>query len=98
MVNINSIGKKVVAVFLFNVVMAFIYMGVSSETEKWGSFQKKYDIKLIDKFINRYYYAINITTFLGSANEPNDTLSKFITICQIFCVILFLPFILSYTW
>ena len=41
MVNIYSIGKKVVAVFLFNVVMAFIYMVVSSETEKWGSFSKK---------------------------------------------------------
>ena len=98
MVNINSIGKKVFAVFLFNVVMTIIYMISSFDTNKWDSFKKDNDINLIDKFINRYYYSINITTFLGSANEPNDTISKFITICQIFLVIIFLPFILSYTW
>ena len=98
MVNIVSIGKKVAAVFLFNVVMTIIYMISSFDTKKWSSFKKNNDISIINKFINRYYYSINITTFLGSANEPNDSTSKFITICQIFFVIIFLPFILSYTW
>ena len=88
--------KILKALFIFDCVMALLYLFVLYDTDAWDNSKNYKDESIIDKFINRMYYSLMISSTIGppSGFIPRTRTGKLLTIVHIYLSIMFLPFLL----
>ena len=82
--------------FLFDLVMAALYMVVLYDSDNWDYSENTADHTLSDKIINRIYYSLMISSTIGppAGFVPRSRTGKMLTIFHIYLSIMFLPFLL----
>ena len=82
--------------FIFDLVMAALYMIVLYDSDNWDHSEDTNDHTFADKAVNRIYYALMISSTIGppASFVPRSRTGKLLTIFHIYLSIMFLPFLL----
>lgn len=77
--------KFLITIFAFDIIMTIIYLVIAYDTTQWDGIDDHDDNGIINKFINRFYYSVNVSTSFGLGPiSPISNLLKLITIMQIY--------------
>ena len=92
----HEILKILRNLFIFDLIMAILYMTVLYESDNWKFDKDTNDRSFFDKLVNRVYYSLMISSTIGppAGFVPKSRLGKLLTVFHIYLSIMFLPFLL----
>lgn len=90
----KNIKMIILKLILFDVLMALIYLVFTYNSNHWTLYKNHKDDSLYDKFFNRFYYSLQVSSTLGLGPIiPDSKTSMFLTIVQIYVTISLFPFL-----
>lgn len=92
----HQILKILRNLFIFDLIMAVLYMTVLYESDNWHFNDDTNDRSFFDKLVNRIYYSLMISSTIGPPGSfvPKSRMGKLLTVFHIYLSIMFLPFLL----